>query len=320
MALIGSDIAQAKAHLDRGELVGIPTETVYGLAGNALNEEAALNIFKTKNRPEFDPLIVHTHAIEELDKYVTEIPEKAITLAHAVWPGPLTILLEKKSIIPDLITSGLSTVAIRIPKHPLTLALLKSLDYPLAAPSANPFGYVSPTTASHVNDQLGEKIPYVLDGGPCSVGVESTIVGFEHDAKPTIYRLGGKKVEDIESLIGEVDVKLNKSSNPVAPGMLLSHYAPGVQVHLGEISDLLKKHHDKRIGIISFSQSFSAPNIAKQIVLSQNADLDEAARKIFSALRSLDSPEIDLIITEKLPETGLGRAINDRLERAAVRY
>lgn len=319
MALIGADIEQAKKHLDLNDVVGIPTETVYGLAGNALNEEAILKIFKTKNRPQFDPLIVHTHSLEQVDKFVEEFPEKAQQLAEAVWPGPLTILLKKKQIIPDLITSGLPTVAIRIPNHPLTRSLLESLSYPLAAPSANPFGYVSPTTAQHVDDQLGSQIPYILDGGACTVGVESTIVGFEEDT-PTVYRLGGMKIEKIEELIGKVNIQLNKSSNPVAPGMLLSHYAPKVQVHLGSIDQMLKKHSEKNLGVISFTKEFDAPNIKKQIILSAEGDLDEAATKIFSALRGLDSEEIDLIITEKLPETGLGRAINDRLERAAVRY
>ncbi len=320
MAQIGSDIALAKQLLENGSLVGIPTETVYGLAANALNEDAVLDIFKVKKRPSFDPLILHTHDLSEVKKYVEHIPEKAIKLAKEFWPGPLTMLLTKKSMIPDIITSGLPSVAVRIPNHDLTLALLKSLNFPLAAPSANPFGYVSPTTAAHVNDQLGNLIPYVLDGGPSQVGVESTIIGFDANDSATIYRLGGKKIEEIESLIGSVDLMLNKSSNPMAPGMLKSHYAPGKELLIGNIGDLLAKYANRKIGVISFQQHYNEQNIVKQVILSQSGDLDEAARIIFSALREMDIPQIDLILTEKLPDIGLGRAINDRLERASVRY
>lgn len=320
MAQIGSDIALAKQLLENGSLVGIPTETVYGLAANALNEDAVLDIFKVKKRPSFDPLILHTHDLSEVKKYVEHIPEKAIKLAKEFWPGPLTMLLTKKSMIPDIITSGLPSVAVRIPNHDLTLALLKSLNFPLAAPSANPFGYVSPTTAAHVNDQLGNLIPYVLDGGPSQVGVESTIIGFDANDSATIYRLGGKKIEEIESLIGSVDLMLNKSSNPMAPGMLKSHYAPGKELLIGNIGDLLAKYSNRKIGVISFQQHYNEQNIVKQVILSQSGDLDEAARIIFSALREMDIPQIDLILTEKLPDIGLGRAINDRLERASVRY
>ncbi|MFY0601337.1 MAG: threonylcarbamoyl-AMP synthase [Cyclobacteriaceae bacterium] len=319
MAEIGSSISKAKQYLENGALVGIPTETVYGLAANGLNENAVLDIFKVKNRPKFDPLILHTHSLIELAKYVTHIPQKALQLAEEFWPGPLTILLKKKTIVPDLITSGLDTVAIRIPKHELTLELLKSLDFPLAAPSANPFGYVSPTTAEHVNDQLGSKIPYVLDGGSSSIGVESTIIGFDENESPTIFRLGGKKVEEIEDLIGITQTSLNKSSNPVAPGMLKSHYAPGKSVLVGNITELAEENKNKNLAIISFKEDYSELKPAKQIILSQKGDLDEAAQRIFSALREMDTPKIDLIVTEKLPNQGLGRAINDRLERASVR-
>ena len=226
MAEIGLNIEKAAELLNAGEIIGIPTETVYGLAGNALNEDAILQIYSAKNRPKFDPLIAHTDSLEKVEDLVKNIPEKAATLAKHFWPGPLTILLEKKLNVPDLLTSGLSRIAIRIPNHPLTKQLLSKLDFPLAAPSANPFGYVSPTTAQHVQDQLGDKIPYILDGGPCKVGLESTIVGFEND-EVIIYRLGGTKVEEIEKLIGPVKIQVNESSNPAAPGMLKSHYSPG---------------------------------------------------------------------------------------------
>ncbi|WP_405512000.1 L-threonylcarbamoyladenylate synthase [Spirosoma sp. KNUC1025] len=189
MAQIGTDRQIAKQLLEAGNVVSIPTETVYGLAANALNPDAVLTIFRVKNRPTFDPLIVHTDSLEKLDRFVSTIPESARDLASTYWPGPLTLLLPKKAIIPDLVTAGLPTVGIRIPNHPLTLALLNSLDFPLAAPSANPFGYISPTTAQHVADQLGLQVPYILDGGPATIGIESTIVGFDGN-KPTVFRLG----------------------------------------------------------------------------------------------------------------------------------
>jgi L-threonylcarbamoyladenylate synthase len=226
MAIIGTDIIQAKQLLEQGKLVAIPTETVYGLAGNALNPDAVLSIFKTKNRPSFDPLIVHTDSIEKIERWVKKIPTPLKTLASQVWPGPLTILLPKKEIIPDLVTAGLESVAIRIPNHPLTLSLLQSLDFPLAAPSANPFCYISPTQAEHVNQQLGGLIPYILDGGACQIGIESTIVAWENN-QLHVLRLGGLSVEAIENLSQQkVQLQLNQSSNPQAPGMLKSHYAP----------------------------------------------------------------------------------------------
>lgn len=210
MAEVGKDINKAKELLSAGEVIAIPTETVYGLAGNALDTTAVLKIFKVKERPEFDPLIVHVSSISEGKKYCETIPDEALMLAQKFWPGPLTILLKKKNIIPDLVTSGLDTVGLRSPNHPLTRQLLESLDYPLAAPSANPFGYVSPTTAQHVQDQLGQKIKYILDGGPSFVGIEATIEGFENNV-PVVYRMGGLSIESLEAELGRVKVQLHST-------------------------------------------------------------------------------------------------------------
>ncbi|HCX23876.1 MAG: threonylcarbamoyl-AMP synthase [Flammeovirgaceae bacterium] len=319
MAVIGTDIDAAAELLRNGKLVAIPTETVYGLAGNALIDDAILEIFKVKRRPKFDPLIAHTDSLDKVKSYVKRIPEVALKLADAFWPGPLTILLEKQEHIPDLLTSGLPAVAVRMPNHPLTTALLKQLDFPLAAPSANPFGYVSPTSAQHVEDQLGTKIPYILDGGPCSIGIESTIIGFDEQEKPIIYRLGGKKIEDIEAVVGKVKLKINHSSDPMAPGMLKSHYAPSKRVIIGKLDMLIERFKNQNFGIISFHKKFNEISEEKQIVLSPSKDLSEAARNLFSALRIMDQKNIDLILTEKFPEEGLGAAINDRLKRAASR-
>jgi L-threonylcarbamoyladenylate synthase len=319
MAVIGTDIDKAAELLKTGKLVAIPTETVYGLAGNALNEEAILEIFKVKKRPKFDPLIAHTDSLEKVKNYVKHIPDMALKLADAFWPGPLTILLEKQEYIPDLLTSGLSAVAVRMPNHPLTSALLKQLEFPLAAPSANPFGYVSPTSAQHVEDQLGAKIPYILDGGPCTIGIESTIIGFGENEKPIIYRLGGKKIEDIEAVTGKVKLKINHSSDPMAPGMLKSHYAPSKRVVIGKLDLLVDRFKNRNFGIISYYKKHETIPEENQIILSSSMDLNEAARNLFSALRIMDQKNVEMILTEKFPDEGLGQAINDRLKRAASR-
>lgn len=314
MAEVGKDIKKAQLLLERGELVAIPTETVYGLAGNALDAEAVAAIFETKGRPQFDPLIVHVPDLARAGAYVAAIPEKAALLARAFWPGPLTLLLKKKSIVPDLVTAGLDTVGIRCPDHDLTRALLQTLPFPLAAPSANPFGYVSPTTPGHVQDQLGGRIPYILDGGACRVGIESTIVGVE-GGQAVVYRMGGLSIEAIEAAIGPVEVQIHSTSNPKAPGQLKSHYAPRKRVLLGDIESLLKTHGGAHTGVLSFQKNYGA---AHQFILSPPGNLTEAAQRLFMALRELDKLPVDLILAEYVPNTGLGRAINDRLKRAAA--
>jgi L-threonylcarbamoyladenylate synthase len=316
MATIGVDIDKAISLLESNELVGIPTETVYGLAGNALSEEAILKIYQAKNRPKFDPLIAHIPSMEHLDNLAEAIPEKAAVLANEFWPGPLTLLLEKKDKVPDLLTSGLPRVAVRIPNHPLTLELLSKLDFPLAAPSANPFGYVSPVEAIHVNNQLGDKIDYVLDGGKCHVGLESTIVGFENE-DVIIHRLGGTSVDQIQDQVGEVRLETNQSSNPAAPGMLKSHYSPGRRLILGDIEESLKNVDSDNMGIISFKKDYS-DTCQTSFVLAPSGDLENAARNIFTALRQMDDLNVDVILAEMVPNEGLGLAINDRLKRAAV--
>jgi L-threonylcarbamoyladenylate synthase len=315
MAEIGKDIIRAKQLLQEGQLVAIPTETVYGLAANALNEKAVLEIFKAKNRPHFDPLIVHVAGIAQAETLATSFPDNAKALAQKFWPGPLTLLLPKKEIVPDLVTSGLDTVGLRCPDHTLTLELLKSLPFPLAAPSANPFGYVSPTTAQHVNEQLGDKVAYILDGGECRVGIESTIIGFENT--PTVYRLGGLALEILEPITGPLHVQLHSSSNPHAPGQLQSHYAPLKKIVLGTRKQLLA-HTTSNAGAIVFQNILANIPVTNQITLSPSGNLEEAAQHLFAALRELDKTDINLILAELVPESGLGRAINDRLRRAAA--
>ncbi len=314
MAETGTDIKKAKSLLDKGELVAIPTETVYGLAANALDGTAVARIFAVKNRPEFDPLIVHVPDLDAAQLYVNSIPHQAYRLATYFWPGPLTLVLPKKDIIPDIVTSGMETVGLRCPDHILTRQLLQELTFPLAAPSANPFGYVSPTRPEHVAEQLGNSIPYILDGGQCPIGIESTIMGFE-SGEPVVYRLGGLSIEKIESIIGQVRIQAHSTSKPKSPGQLTSHYAPTKRLILGNLTELLQRYPASCSGILSFSNDFNSPN---QIILSPQENLEEAAKNLFSALRAFDKMDVDVVLAEPVPDVGLGRAINDRLRRAAA--
>jgi L-threonylcarbamoyladenylate synthase len=317
MAIINSDINQAKIFLEQGNVIGIPTETVYGLAGNAFDIEAVTKIFEVKNRPTFDPLIVHTNSVERLKDFVQYLPEKALFLAQKFMPGPLTLLLPKHESIPDLVTSGLDSVAVRIPNHALTLELLTNLDFPLAAPSANPFGYISPTSAQHVNQQLGEKIPFILDGGECQIGIESTIIGFENE-EVIVFRKGGLAIEDIEKVVGKVRVNTHSSSNPKAPGMLKSHYSPKKDLLIFDKKIFDKETKKEQIGYLAFQEyNVNLPK-SNQLILSESGSYKEAAKNLFAFMRQLDAMEIEKIYVELLPEIDLGRAINDRLRRAAV--
>lgn len=316
--IVGTDVLEAKRFLEEGELIAIPTETVYGLAANALDEKAVLKIYEAKNRPQFNPLILHVANLAQLRKLVLDIPVACEKLLIELSPGPITFLLPKSYLVPDLVTAGSHLVAIRIPNHPLTLELLSLLDFPLAAPSANPSGYVSPVTAEHVMDGLNQKLPYILDGGTCQIGLESTIVGFDGD-RVIIHRLGGISAEQIKDVTGnEVEVALSHAA-PTAPGQLKSHYATTKPFYLGDVELHILENKGKRIGIISFQKSYSALNPAIEILLSKRGNLNEAAAALFSAMRNMDSDNVDVIIAERFPDEGIGMAINDRLERAAFK-
>ncbi len=316
--IIGEDIEIARQWLVNGELVAIPTETVYGLAGNALDEKAVVKIFEAKNRPAFNPLIVHVGSWEMIEKYAATVPAKAKLLAEKYSPGPLTFLLPKKDSIPDIVTAGSSKVALRIPAHPLTLKLLRTLDFPLAAPSANPFGYISPTTAGHVMEGLSGKIPYILDGGAARVGLESTIIGFDEEERVLLYRTGGISADDITAVLNEkvFPAKASPQQNPETAGRLRSHYAPHTPLYTGDVEQLMQQFHGRKIATISFTKLFPGIDENYQFVLSGNGDLAEAAKNLFAALRATDKLQADVILAEIFPETGIGRAINDRLSRA----
>lgn len=318
MALIGKDIFKAKELLQNGQLVAIPTETVYGLGANALDEKAVLKVYEVKQRPFFDPLIIHVSGLEQALNYAELMDDRLKKLAQKFWPGPLTLLLPKKSNIPDLVTSGLINVAVRVPKHVLTLQLLEQLNFPVAAPSANPFGYVSPTEAEHVNNQLGDKVDYILDGGKCTVGIESTIVGIE-EGEVCVYRLGGLAIEDIEKEIGKVSLKINNSSDPKAPGQLKNHYAPNIPLYIGKLDELIAKSAGMNIAALCFGKTPSTRSNVTYFNLSENENLEEAAINLFSFLRKAGESNFDVIVAEPLPDKGLGRAINDRLRRAETK-
>jgi L-threonylcarbamoyladenylate synthase len=317
LATISTDINLAKSFLEQGYNISIPTETVYGLAANALDKNAVAKIFEIKNRPSFDPLIVHCATIYEIKKYIIDFPKPLQDLANTFMPGALTLLLPKNEKIPSIVCAGLDKVAFRIPNHPITLALLKELNFPLAAPSANPFGYISPTTAQHVEKQLGNQIPYILDGGKCEIGLESTIVSLENQ-KLVVHRLGGLSIEELEKTGIEISIQINQSSNPVAPGQIQSHYAPKKPILIGNIAELICKNKDKKIGVLSFGNTIY-DNVELDLNLSKNANYKEAASNLFDYMRQLDESEVDIILTEYLPTKGLGIAINDRLKRAAAK-
>ncbi|MBL6963444.1 MAG: threonylcarbamoyl-AMP synthase [Bacteroidetes bacterium] len=313
---ISKHIDSAIELLTNNQLVAIPTETVYGLAGNALNPETVLHIYEVKKRPHFDPLIVHTDSIEKIKSYVHEIPLIIHELAQKYSPGPLTFVLPKNDRIPDLVSSGLDSIAVRIPDHPMTLDLLSALDFPLAAPSANLFGKISPTSAQHVYNQLNGKIPLILDGGDCSIGIESTIVSWKNN-KLEVLRLGGITIEQLKNIAGEENIHALKNDQITAPGQLKSHYTTQTPLIIGDLPSLIEKHKDSKIAVLSFCKKYD--QLENQFVLSPHADLHEAAQNLFKAMHALDALKMDFILTEVFPNTGLGLAINDRLARASFR-
>lgn len=315
--MISKDINLAVKQLNQNGIIGFPTETVYGLAGNAYEVEAIHKIFTVKKRPTFNPLIVHIKGIEDLELVAKEIPSIAYELAYAFWPGPLTFILKKQPHIPDVVTANQDTVAVRVPNHPVALELLKHLDYPLVAPSANPFTSISPTRAQHVENYFGNQINMVLDGGECSAGIESTIIGFENN-KIIVYRLGALALEEIEKVSRSVALLNKKDKKPIAPGMLLKHYAPKTDFILTRnVQQELDWYSEKKIGLLLYRSYITQLDKKNQIVLSEEGDLKLAASKLYNAMHKLDNMNLDIIIAERLPEYGLGISINDRLERAS---
>lgn len=312
MIKIGKDTKKAGEIVRNGGLVIFPTETVYGLGANALDSNAVKNIFLAKERPTYDPLIVHIHSIDMMDMVVSDFPVNAKKLAEKFWPGPLTLILPKRESIPYLVTSNLDSVGVRIPSHPTTLDFLKCAQVPVAGPSANKFGYISPTKSSHLND-LESDVDYIIEGGECEIGLESTIVSLV--GEPTILRKGKITREEIENVIGKVEVKINSSSRPEAPGMLEKHYAPKSDLEIFNPD----KNYIGKIAFLSFGKNLPDIDCSHVLNLSEEEDLTEAAENLYSFLRELDSGEFDIILTKYLPDVGVGQAINDKLKRATAK-
>jgi L-threonylcarbamoyladenylate synthase len=307
-------IEEAARLIREGELVAFPTETVYGLGGDATNERAVAKIFEAKGRPQFNPLISHVLDAGEARRLV-QWSDVADKLAARFWPGPLTLVLPRarNSPISLLATAGLDTAAIRAPAHPMAQALIRAAGRPIAAPSANRSGAVSPTRAEHVAESLGDRVKLILDGGPCEVGLESTVLDLT-TATPTLLRPGGATREAIEAVIGPVALSHAVPSGNAAhksPGQLASHYAPARPVRLNATSVTADE------GLLAFGPQ--PPTGANQVLnLSVNGDLIEAAANLFAHLRALDQPANARIAVTPIPQTGLGLAINDRLRRAAA--
>ena len=312
-----TSVSEAARLLKAGEVVAIPTETVYGLAGNAFEPKALAKIFAAKERPTFDPLIVHIADIAQLTDIAKDIPDSAYKLAEAYWPGPMTIILPKKDCIPDLCTSALPSVAVRFPSHPIAQAIIKESGLPLAAPSANLFKHVSPTTAEHVAAQLADRIAGIVDGGPCSVGVESSIISLTGE-KPTVLRPGAITPEMFAKVLGDVAIKesTSKPGQPMlAPGQCDTHYRPQVPLYYGEIPvGYTLPEHTVRIAF-----GTQAGPIPATVNLSATGDMVEATSKLYAFMHDLDKTEYDLILVDPIPNTGVGMALNDRLKRASIK-
>lgn len=318
-------IADAAARLRAGEAVAFPTETVYGLGANALDPEAVARVFAIKDRPRFDPLIVHIADVAGLAGLVTDeaaADPRATALVQRFWPGPLTLVLAKRDVVPGIVTAGLDTVGVRMPDHSLALSLIRAAGVPIAAPSANPFGGISPTRAEHVADQLGDRIGLIVDGGPSRVGVESTVVLLT-DGRASLLRPGGLPHEAIEAVIGPLEIPLDDALRSLSPGRATSHYAPAARLVIAE-PGATPAALGRRLGLLAATdlgrvqaEAVGGPFAAVQ-VLSLDGDPVEVAARLFEALHALDGVGLDEIIAQPVPEVGLGRAVMDRLRRASA--
>ena len=308
------EIETAAEKIRQGELVAFPTETVYGLGANALDASAVAKIFELKGRPRFDPLIVHIAEAEQLETLVEQIPDAARRLTAEFWPGPLSVVLPKRSCVPGIVTAGLPDVAVRCPVHPIAHALIGTAGVPIAAPSANRFCAVSPTTAEHVAEQFGDRLSVILDGGRCEVGVESSVVSFEDD-EAVLLRPGGVPPEEIRRVAGSLGVAVSNNERPSSPGQLARHYAPTTPL---EVTDEPPRP-GQRVGLLTLGTPANAGEFLAVEVLSETECLREAAANLFAAIRRLDALNLDYIAARPVPESGLGHAIMDRLRRASAR-
>lgn len=321
------DIAAAAEIIKNGGLLGIPTETVYGLGANALDEEAVRGIFEAKGRPQDNPLILHVADVSWLERYCESVPKEAYRLAEAFWPGPLTMILPKKDFVPLRTTGGLETVGVRMPNHPVTLEIIRQADLPVAAPSGNTSGRPSPTTAQHMAEDMNGKIHGIFDGGACSVGVESTIIDLTVNP-PRLLRPGGLPLEKLQEILGEVRLdkavteKLSDGEKPRAPGMKYRHYAPKAPVTVvcgnpEKTAQYICEHLPQNAGVICFTEFESLFLDHPVQTLGKSADKEEQARRVFDALRAFDSLPVTAIFAQCPDTSGLGLAVSNRLKKAA---
>ncbi|HEU5312823.1 MAG TPA: L-threonylcarbamoyladenylate synthase [Candidatus Udaeobacter sp.] len=310
-------VSRAVELLRKGDVVALPTETVYGLAADALNPVAVPKIFEVKERPRFDPLIVHLPDKQWLERVVKVGSRSRAQIKKLIaqfWPGPLTFVLDRQPIVPEIVTAGLETVAVRMSSHPVFAEIISAFGKPLAAPSANRFGRISPTTAQHVFDELSGRIPLIIDAGPTTHGIESTIIAV-HDDKIGILRRGPVTAEQLAEF-GEIDI-VSARKNISAPGQLPSHYAPKTPLRLIDNAESFAPMKNLRVGLLAWNPIENAEHFVAVRHLSESQDLREAAANLFRCLRELDEPDLDLIVAERVPARGLGAAILDRLERAS---
>ncbi len=317
LSTTSNNIKISVKELKLGNLVAFPTETVYGLGADGLNPIAVSKIFETKKRPTFNPLILHINSMQMLNKIAWLEEKKIKKLLDKFWPGPLTIILPKKEIVPDIVTAGLETVAVRMPNNKIALQLIKELGNPIAAPSANSFGKLSPTTAEHVAKQLSEKVDIILDGGSCNVGVESTIVKITKD-KNYLLRPGGISVEELESVAGKFE-NLNNENKPDSPGQLKIHYAPEIPIYFFDEEKIIENRY-KNLGGLFFRKSKLEKYFSSIKILSQKGNLNEAAANVFSFLHEFENENVDMIFVEPIEYSGLGNAIMDRLSKAVNKF
>lgn len=314
-----ADLSRAAELLRSGEIVALPTETVYGLAADALNPAAVRKVFVAKGRPFLDPLIVHVSDLDALAQVA--VPDPRLAKLAAFWPGPLTVILPRRACVPDIVTAGKGTVAVRMPAHPVFREVLRLAGRPLAAPSANPFGYVSPTTAAHVRDSLGERCPWVADGGPCAHGVESSIVDLSQPGRVRLLRPGPVSLERLTAALGPIEAVTRAAAQDIAqdaPGMLERHYSPNIPVFLFERGAPIPTL-PPGAALVLQARRDKLPPRTRDYYLSERGDAEEAARALFALLRRIDREHHSILITELADPAGVGAALNDRLRRAAAR-
>lgn len=321
MAILESNsenLELAANELNAGGLVAFPTETVYGLGADGLNKLAVAKIFEAKKRPTFNPLILHVSSFEMLNKIASYTSEKIEILTDKFWPGPLTLILRKKDIVPYIVTSGLETVAVRMPNNKIAVDLINKFGGPIAAPSANSFSRLSPTRAQHVDKQLGDKVNIILDGGKCDVGVESTIIEVTAETQ-YLLRPGGIAKEDIERLIGKLEIPVTEINSPSSPGQLTIHYAPSIPISFYN-EEKVNSFSNLKLGGIFLSEVKIPHKFNVTKILSKNNNLREAASNLFSYLHEMETLNLDMIFVEPVEKSGLGIAIMDRLTKAVNKY